>query len=140
MTSHDRSMIERPVRRVVVADDEPDIADLLTMSLEMSGYDVRTAYDGEAARELVLQTLPDLVILDWMMPKMTGIDVLGSLRARPQTREIPIVMLSAKASDTDVWNGWEAGANYYMTKPFEFDALLRYISYLETGAEIPSPA
>lgn len=134
------SMIERPVRRVVVADDEPDIADLLTMSLELSGYEVRTAYDGEEARELVLQTLPDLVILDWMMPKMTGIDVLNSLRARPQTREIPIVMLSAKASDTDVWNGWEAGANYYMTKPFEFESLLRYITYLETGADQPTPA
>ena len=134
------SIIERPVRRVVVADDEPDIADLLTMSLEIHGYDVRTAYDGEAARDLVLQTLPDLVILDWMMPKMDGIDVLASLRARPQTREIPIVMLSAKAGDTDVWNGWEAGANYYMTKPFDFDGLLRYISYLETGAELPESA
>lgn len=133
-------MFERPVRRVVVADDEPDIADLLAMSLELSGYEVRTAYDGEEARELVLQTLPDLVILDWMMPKMTGIDVLNSLRARPQTREIPIVMLSAKASDTDVWSGWEAGANYYMTKPFDFDSLLRYITYLETGADQPAPA
>ena len=134
------SIIEHPVRRVVVADDEPDIADLLTMSLELSGYDVRTAYDGEEARELVLQTLPDLVILDWMMPKMTGIDVLNSLRARPQTREIPIVMLSAKASDTDVWQGWEAGANYSMTKPFDFEALLRYITYLEPGADQPAPA
>jgi len=134
------SLIEQPVRRVVVADDEPDIADLLTMHLELEGYDVRTAYDGEAARELVLQTLPDLVILDWMMPKMDGIEVLASLRARPQTREIPVVMLSAKASDTDVWNGWEAGANYYMTKPFDFEALLRYISYLETGADQPAPA
>jgi DNA-binding response OmpR family regulator len=134
------SLIEQPVRRVVVADDEPDIANLLTMQLELEGYDVRTAYDGEAARELVLQTLPDLVILDWMMPKLTGIDVLNSLRARPQTREIPIVMLSAKASDSDVWNGWEAGANYYMTKPFDFDLLLRYINYLETGADLPATA
>ena len=132
------TIIERPVRRVVVADDEPDIADLLTMCLEMAGYEVCTAYDGEAARELVLQTLPDLVILDWMMPKMTGIEVLGSLRVRPQTREIPIVMLSAKASDTDVWSGWEAGANYYMTKPFDFDGLLRYITYLDTGTDQPT--
>jgi DNA-binding response OmpR family regulator len=134
------SMIERAVRRIVVADDEPDIADLLTMSLEMQGYDVRTAYDGEAARELVAQTLPDLVILDWMMPKMDGIAVLASLRSRPQTREIPVVMLSARASDTDVWDGWEAGANYYMTKPFDFDGLLRYISYLETGSDVPQSA
>lgn len=128
------STIEQPVRRVVVADDEPDIADLLAMSLEMSGYDVRTAYDGEAARELVLQTLPDLVILDWMMPRMDGIEVLTTLRARTQTRDIPVVMLSAKASDNDVWQGWEAGANYYMTKPFDFDGLLRFISYLDGGA------
>jgi len=140
MTIIERPRTERPVRRVVVADDEIDIANLLTMSLEMHGYDVRTAYDGEEARELVLQTLPDLVILDWMMPKMSGIDVLTSLRARPQTREIPVVMLSAKASDTDVWSGWESGADYYMTKPFDFDSLLRYISYLETGADQPAPA
>ena len=134
------TMIERPVRRVVVADDEPDLADLLTMGLEIHGYDVRTAYDGEAAHDLVIQTLPDLVILDWMMPKMDGIDVLASLKARPQTREIPVVMLSAKAGDTDVWNGWEAGANYYMTKPYDLDVLLRYITYLETGADQPISA
>ena len=134
------TMTEQPVRRIVVADDERDIADLLTMSLEMHGFDVRAAHDGEAARELVLQTLPDLVILDWMMPKMTGIEVLTALRAHPQTREIPIVMLTAKASDSDVWGGWEAGANYYMTKPFDFDGLLRYISYLETGADLPASA
>lgn len=133
------TITERVVRRVVVADDERDIADLLSIHLELYGYEVRTAYDGEAARDLVLQTLPDLVVLDWMMPKMDGLEVLTSLRARPQTREIPIVMLSAKASDGDVWSGWQAGADYYITKPFDFDALLRYITYLETGAEVPAP-
>ena len=128
------------VRRVVVADDEVAIAELLSMNLEMSGYDVRTAYDGEAARDLVLQTQPDLVILDWMMPKMDGIEVLTTLRAHPATSHIPIVMLTAKAGDDDVWSGWEAGADYYFTKPFDFDAVLRFITGLEQrAAELPAP-
>jgi DNA-binding response OmpR family regulator len=125
------TMNDRTVRRIVVADDEPDIASLLQMELEMSGYDVTIAHDGEAARELVLTTLPDLVILDWMMPGMNGIEVLSALRMRPQTRGIPIVMLSAKAADGDVWQGWEAGADYYMTKPYDIDGLLHYINFLE---------
>jgi DNA-binding response OmpR family regulator len=114
--------------RIVVADDDPDIADFLTIALEDCGYRVQTVYNGEEARDVTLRTLPDLVVLDWMMPKMDGIEVLTALRAHAQTRDIPVVLLTAKVSDGEVWEGWQAGADYYMTKPFDLDELLRYLT------------
>lgn len=135
MRDHDRDM-EQGVRRVVVADDDPDIVDLLTLNLEASGYQVEQAYDGEQARDVVLRVLPDLVVLDVMMPKLNGLEVLAALKAHPQTRNIPIVMLTAKASDNDVWQGWEAGADYYITKPFDLEELLRFIGYLQVNGQL----
>jgi DNA-binding response OmpR family regulator len=119
--------MQPPVRRIVIADDDDDIRHVLRMTLEEEGYSVAAACDGDAARDLVLATLPDLVVLDVMMPGLDGFEVLRILRARAQTREIPVVLLTAKTSDTDVWMGWEAGASSYLTKPFDFDELLRCI-------------
>ena len=127
------------LRRVVVADDEHDIAGLLTMNLEMEGYSVETVYDGAAALETIRRTSPDFVLLDVMMPKMNGLDVLQELKRDPATAEIPVIMLTAKASDDDVWAGWSAGASYYLTKPFELDELLRYLAYLEDPANHVAP-
>jgi DNA-binding response OmpR family regulator len=119
--------MQPPVRRIVIADDDDDIRQVLRMTLEEEGYSVAAACNGDAARDLVLATLPDLVVLDVMMPGLDGFEVLRILRARAQTREIPVVLLTAKTSDTDVWMGWEAGASSYLTKPFDFDELLRCI-------------
>src|SRR4051812_17498217 len=126
-------------RRVVVADDERDIAGLLTMNLEMEGYSVETVYDGAAALEAVQRSLPDFVLLDVMMPRMNGLDVLQALKADPATRDIPVIMLTAKAGDDDVWAGWSAGASYYLTKPFDLDELLRYLAYLENPINHGAP-
>ena len=122
-------------RLVVVADDERDIADLLTLNLVLEGYQVETVYDGEAALETIRRLSPDFVLLDVMMPKMDGLDVLRALRADEVTRGIPVIMLTAKAGDDDVWAGWEAGANYYLTKPFDLDQVIKYLHHLE-GAEL----
>ena len=124
------------VKRVVVADDDPDIVDILTFNLEAAGYTVLSAADGEAARDLILSTTPDLVVLDVMMPKMDGLEVLAILKAHPQTRTIPVVMLTAKASDNDLWAGWDAGADYYITKPFDLEELLRFIGYLQVNGQL----
>ena len=129
-------MGERKVRRVVVADDDPDIVDILTFNLTTAGYEVTSAADGAAAVALVSSSLPDLVVLDVMMPKMDGFEVLAALKAKEQTSEIPVVMLTAKASDSDQWAGWEAGADYYITKPFDLDELLRFIGYLQVNREL----
>ena len=118
-------------RLVVVADDERDIADLLTLNLVMEGYRVETVYDGQAALDAVRSLDPDFVLLDVMMPKLDGLDVLRALKADDQTRDIPVIMLTAKAGDDDVWAGWQAGASYYLTKPFDLDELVRYLGHLQ---------
>jgi DNA-binding response OmpR family regulator len=130
---------QNELRRVVVADDERDIAGLLTMNLEMEGYDVETVYDGAAALDAVRTSRPDFVLLDVMMPKMNGLDVLQALKADADTADIPVIMLTAKAGDEDLWAGWSAGASYYLTKPFELDELLRYLAYLEDPANHQAP-
>jgi DNA-binding response OmpR family regulator len=128
-------MADRKVRRVVVADDDPDIVDILTFNLTTAGYEVTTAADGVDALELVRAAPPDLVVLDIMMPRMDGLEALAALKADEATKEIPVVMLTAKTSDTDQWAGWEAGADYYITKPFDLDELLRFIGYLQVNNE-----
>ena len=121
---------------MVVADDDPDIVDILTFNLEAAGYQVQSASDGAAALELATGTAPDLVVLDIMMPRMDGLQVLAALKAEPTTKEIPVVMLTAKTSDSDLWQGWEAGADYYITKPFDLEELLRFIGYLQVNGQL----
>lgn len=89
------------------------------MNLESEGFLVSTADDGAAGLDAVERLHPDLVLLDVMMPGRDGFDVLAEMRARPEVENIPVVLLTAKATDADVWKGWSAGADYYMTKPFK---------------------
>ena len=114
--------------RVLVADDDPDVLRVLVHNLEAEGFRVTTCDNGDDAHDIARTTAPDLVILDVMMPKRDGFDVLASLKANPLTRDIPVVVLSARSNDEDVWHGWRAGADYYVTKPFEFDELLRFVT------------
>ena len=126
--------IPQATRRILVVDDEPDIRMFLSLALETSDYEVTMAEDGLQGREVAGRLLPDLIILDVMMPGMDGIAVLRSLRADPATAHIPIVLLTAKTSDADTWAGWEAGANYYMTKPFDIDHLLDFLDSIDDDA------
>lgn len=129
-------MTTRPIRRVLVADDELDLADLISMQLEMHGFEVQVVFNGQDACDAATATLPDLLVLDWMMPGRDGLEVLRALKANRATASIPIVMLTAKATDSDVWEGWQAGADYYLTKPFDFEELLRFIAYLDDNANL----
>jgi DNA-binding response OmpR family regulator len=122
------ALTEAVAPRVLVADDDPDITRLLVHNLEAEGFRVTTCDNGEDARDMARSIAPHLIILDVMMPKRDGLDVLASLKSNPSTRDIPVVMLSAKVSDDDVWQGWRAGADYYVTKPFEIDELLRFVA------------
>jgi len=123
-------MTRSHVNHVLVVDDDPDIRMLLTMNLEVSGYRVTEAENGHEAAEMARALVPDLIVLDLMMPGIDGLGVLERLKADPVTKDIPVVMLTAKASDHDVWAGWQAGVDYYMTKPFEPEHLLQFIEYL----------
>lgn len=125
------------IQKVLVVDDDNDIRDLLVLDLEMSGYEVFTADNGFRAEQVAKESLPDLIVLDVMMPGRTGYEVLTSLRADDRTNEIPVVMLTALTNDDDVWAGWSAGADYYMTKPFDYGELERFIKYLDKNLETP---
>jgi DNA-binding response OmpR family regulator len=112
---------ERPL--VLAADDDEDILGLVSFRLERSGYTVVQARDGEAALELAVKELPDLAVLDVMMPKLDGFEVTRRLRADAATSRMPIILLTARAQDADVQRGFEAGADDYIRKPFSPDEL-----------------
>jgi DNA-binding response OmpR family regulator len=122
--------------RILVADDDDAIRNLLALNLRAEGFDVVTATNGEEAWRLARDACPDLVVLDVMMPERDGLDVLASLKAHPRTKDVPVVLLTAKASDAEVWEGWRAGADYYITKPFELDELLHFVELLLRPAPI----
>jgi len=104
--------------RVLIADDEQNQLELLSFNLTQNGFSVTTASDGQDALTLAEETHPDIIILDWMMPKLSGIDVCRSLRSMPETKAIPIIMLSARGEEGDRTLGLDIGADDYMTKPF----------------------
>lgn len=116
--------------RIVVADDNVDILNLVSKRLTRRGFEVETATDGQEALDLVRSSLPDAVVLDWVMPVIQGHEVCAQLKAQQATSEIPIVMLTARASDDDVNLGMQLGADAYMTKPFDIDELAETIRQL----------
>jgi DNA-binding response OmpR family regulator len=103
---------------VLVADDDPDILALVTFRLERGGYDVVAAQDGEAALALALDRIPDLAVLDVMMPKLDGYDVTTRLRQNERTRRMPVILLTARVQEADIARGFEVGADDYVKKPF----------------------
>jgi DNA-binding response OmpR family regulator len=111
-------MTGREAPLVLVADDEDDIRSLVSFRLKRAGYDVITAADGEEALVLATTRLPDLVVLDMMMPKATGLEVMRSMREQSTTKDIPIILLTARAQEAEVARGFEAGADDYVKKPF----------------------
>ena len=118
------------VRRILVADDDPNLRELLVMNLTAEGFEVEAFDNGEDACAHVLTMAPDLVVLDVMMPRRDGLSALRAIRADPRTEHVPVVLLTARATDAEVWEGWESGADYYITKPFNLDELLHFIQYL----------
>ena len=104
--------------RVLIADDEPNIVVSLEFMMKREGYEVLVARDGLAALEAIRSQRPRLVLLDAMMPGMSGFDVCEAVRADPEVRETLILMLTAKGRETDIARGIGAGANAYVTKPF----------------------
>ncbi len=109
---------------VLVVEDEAALSELLKYNLEKEGYRVSVARDGEEALVVAAETPPDLVVLDWMLPKAPGIEVARRLRARQETRNVPIVMLTARTEESDLIRGLDVGADDYVTKPFSMTELL----------------
>ena len=108
---------------ILVVEDEDSLATLLQYNLQKEGYDIALAGDGEEALLLVDERLPDLIVLDWMLPKVSGIEVCRRLRQRNETRNVPIIMLTARGEETDRVRGLDTGADDYVVKPFSMTEL-----------------
>lgn len=114
--------------KILVVDDEVYIVHILDFSLGVEGYDVMTALDGEQALAKVAQDKPDLIVLDIMMPKLDGYETCKALKSDPETRDIPVILLSAKGRNVDQKVGFEVGADDYITKPFSPRKLVERIN------------
>jgi DNA-binding response OmpR family regulator len=112
------SMSEGARKLVLVADDDPDILDLVTFRLDRAGYEVVQARDGQEALDAALERTPDLCVLDVMMPRLDGYEVTRRLREESATRSVPIILLTARAQEADVQRGFDSGASDYVKKPF----------------------
>jgi len=110
--------------KIVVADDDLDLCELLEMKLRQSDYDVYTAMDGVQALEMIRSVRPNIVILDIMMPLMSGMEVLRQLKAEIETADIPIILMTAKRQESDVSSGFALGVVDYIVKPFNLKDLV----------------
>ena len=120
---------------VLIAEDEDALATLLEYNFEKEGYEVGVARDGDDAVLLAAERTPDLVLLDWMMPKLSGVEVCRRLRRRPETRLTPIIMLTARGDETDRITGLDYGADDYVVKPFSTPELLARVRALLRRAQ-----
>lgn len=106
------------MKRILIVEDEQSVRELIGFALNSTGYEIHDAVDSRQAHACIADHLPDLILLDWMLPGMSGIDYARRLKKDPLTREIPIIMLTARTEEEDMVRGLESGADDYITKPF----------------------
>jgi two-component system, OmpR family, alkaline phosphatase synthesis response regulator PhoP len=121
--------------KVLVCDDERHIVRLIQVNLERQGYIVVTAFDGKEGLEKIRSEKPNVVVLDVMMPYMDGFEVLKTIRREPETEALPVIMLTAKAQDKDVFEGYHYGADMYLTKPFNPMELVTFVKRIVDGMD-----
>ncbi len=120
-------------KTIMVVDDNPDIVEIVRITLESKGFNVRCAYSGEELFASLKVQMPDLILLDIMMPQMDGLEVLTRLRENSDTASIPVILLTAKVLPEDVQRGYKMGAKYYITKPFTSTQVLEGINLILGG-------
>ena len=116
--------------KILIAEDERDIRDLITFTLRFAGYEVVAASNGEEGYNLAKQTMPDLILMDVRMPKMTGYEACKAIKADKSTESIPVVFLSAKGQESEVQTGLDVGAVEYILKPFSPDQLTERVKQI----------
>src|SRR2546430_16099343 len=126
--------------RILLIEDEHALTDVLSYNLEREGYEVQVAHDGQEGLRKAQMQLPDVILLDLMLPGLDGLEVCRELRAGERTRHVPILMLTAKAEETDQVVGFSIGADDYVTKPFSVKVLLQRIKALQRRAEAGAEA
>ncbi len=115
---------------ILIADDDDILVDMIRLRLDGRGHHVEVAADGEAALDAVLRKRPDIIILDMMMPIISGSEVLSELKAKPETRDIPVIMLTSRNGEADIVQALKAGVDDYLTKPFIPQELIARIDKL----------
>jgi len=113
--------------RILVVEDEPSQVEILRFNLHQQGYDVRVEMDGEEGLQAAIEDPPDLILLDWMLPNLSGIEICRKLRRAKETREVPIIMLTARSEERDKVRGLDIGADDYITKPYSIKELIARI-------------
>jgi two-component system phosphate regulon response regulator PhoB len=126
--------------KILIVEDEPSLVDVLTYNLQREGYEAAVASEGREGLRKAQMLLPDLILLDLMLPGLGGLEICRQLRSSPKTANIPILMLTAKAEETDQVVGFAVGADDYVTKPFSVKVLLQRIKVLLRRATHPEPA
>lgn len=129
------NMSNTPKKKILVVDDEKNILRLLQVTLQQKGYTVITASNGHEALYKLKTQVPDLVILDVMMPHVDGFEVLRAMKEDACMSIIPVIMLTAKAQDEDVFKGWQSGVDCYLTKPFNPTELLTFVKRIFTAVD-----
>jgi len=124
-----------PGQKILVIEDEKALADVLGYNLRREGYDVTLAHDGQEGLKQASVKLPDLIVLDLMLPTISGTEVLRELRSSDRTREIPVIILTAKAEEADQVVGFTLGADDYVTKPFSVKVLIQRIKAVKRRSE-----
>jgi two-component system phosphate regulon response regulator PhoB len=128
-----------PAKRIVIVEDEPDMAELVAMQLRREHYDVEVAHDGAEGLASVRRRPPDLVLLDLMLPGLSGTEVLRRVRSDPNTADVPVVVLTAKSEESEVVSGLHLGADDYVTKPFSLSVLSARVAAVLRRSESAGP-
>jgi len=122
--------------KILVAEDEKDIRELIVFSLQFAGFEVVAAVDGQDALDKALETMPDLIMMDVRMPRMTGYEACSRIKEMDELKDIPVVILSAKGQESEIQTGLDVGAYEYILKPFAPDELVKRVK--EIIAELPA--
>ncbi len=126
--------------KILVAEDEKDIRDLIAFTLNYAGHQVVTVENGEQAVKETIQEMPDLILMDIRMPRMTGYEACRQIKADPLVSHIPVVFLSAKGQESEIQAGFDLGASEYLLKPFGPDELTRQVNRILASAAGPEGA
>jgi two-component system phosphate regulon response regulator PhoB len=126
-------------KRIVVVEDEADLAELLAYNLRRAGYETEVCRDGASGSRRIMETIPDLAILDVMLPHVSGLQIARQMRTSPKTARVPILMLTAKAEEADQIAGLQVGADDYVTKPFSMKVLLARVEAMLRRSRTAGP-
>lgn len=121
-------------KKILIVEDQTYMIRLIQYNMENAGFDVDSVFNGEEAINYLHQNIPDLIILDLMMPKINGLEVLSSIRSDLKTRDLPVIILTARGQKIDETNAMEAGANLFMTKPFNPTELVEQVNKLTANS------